>query len=106
MKRYNVYLLCQAAGWSLQAALNIIFTTLYGAWSWRQVAIYGWGAVAGILCTHGFRAWIRRRHWLTLSPLQALPRVFFGSIVVGCAISATGTAAWPVGFGLAVSFES
>ncbi len=106
MKRVQVYWLCQIAGWSLQAALNVIFTVLYGPWSWQQAAIYGWGAVAGMLCTHGFRAWIRRRNWLQLSPVQALPRVFFGSIVVGCGITALVTAAWPIVFGLPVLLKS
>jgi hypothetical protein len=106
MKRFHVYLLCQIAGWSLHAAVNVIFSSIYGGFSWQQVAIFAWGAGAAILCTHGFRAWLRRHNWLKLSPLRALPRVFFASIVVGVAITALVTAGWPFVFGLSALLKS
>jgi hypothetical protein len=106
MKRFHVYLLCQIAGWGLHAAVNVIFSSTYGGFSGQQVAIFTWGAAAAILCSHGFRAWIKRRNWLKLSPLRALPRVFFASIVVGIAITALVTAGWPIVFGLSALLKS
>jgi len=43
---------------------------------------------------------MKRRHWLKLSPLEALPRVFLASIVVGVAITAWVTSGWPLVFGM------
>jgi len=100
MKRSQVYWLCQVLGWGFQAAVNMLFAAIYGNSVRQAAAIYVWGACAGIICSHGFRAWIRRRNWLSLSPIRALPRVFFGSIVTGAVTTALVTAAWPLVFGL------
>ena len=81
--------------------VNAIFASLSGVDLSRAGAIALWGAGAAILCSHVFRGWIRRRNWLKLSPLQALPRVFLASIVVGMVITALVTAGWPVVFGMA-----
>jgi len=106
MKRSQVYLLCQILGWSTHAVANIAFTALSGAPVRQSAAIFAWGACCAILCTHGFRAWIRRRNWVRLSPLRALPRVFLASIVVGCAITLLVTAGWPFVFGLSAFMKS
>ncbi len=101
MKRSQVYWLCQILGWSAHGVVNAIFASLSGVDLSRAGAIALWGAGAAILCSHVFRGWIRRRNWLKLSPLQALPRVFLASIVVGMVITALVTAGWPVVFGMA-----
>ena len=99
MKRFHVYLLCQFLGWSTQAAVNILFSSLYQGAQWQWVAIYSWGACSGIIGSHWMRAWIRRGGWLTLSPLRALPRVMGASLVMGVVITALVTAGWPAVFG-------
>jgi len=99
MKRSQVYLLCQIVGWSTQGSANILFASLYQGFNWRWVAIYVWGACSGLLGSHGLRAWIRRKNWLRLSPLRALPRVLFASVVTGCGITVLVTAGWPAVFG-------
>jgi hypothetical protein len=101
MKRSQVYWLCQILGWSAHGVVNATFASLSGVHFSRAAAIAAWGAGAAILCSHIFRGWIRRRNWLKLSPLQALPRVFLASIVVGLVITALVTAGWPVVFGMA-----
>ena len=101
MKRSQIYWLCQILGWSAHGVVNAIFASLSGIGLSRGGAIAAWGAAAAILCSHIFRGWIRRRNWLKLSPLQALPRVFLASIVVGLAITALVTAGWPIVFGMA-----
>ena len=101
MKRSQVYWLCQILGWSAHGLVNAIFASLSGVDLSRAGAIALWGAGAAILCSYVFRGWIRRRNWLKLSPLQALPRVFLASIVVGLVITALVTAGWPVVFGMA-----
>lgn len=100
MKRSQVYWLCQILGWSAHGLANFIFFRLGGLAISRSFAISAWGACAGILSSHLFRGWMRRWKWLKLSPLQALPRVFLASIVVGVTITALVTAGWPVVFGM------
>jgi hypothetical protein len=85
MKRSHVYILCQLLGWYSHAAGNIVLTTLGSPITWEPVVLYLWGALAGILATHCLRAFIRRRHWLKLSPLRALPRVAAAALVAGIA---------------------
>jgi signal transduction histidine kinase len=101
MKRSQVYILCQLLGWYAQAAGNIVFSRLGEAITWKPVALYMWGALAGILTTHALRAFIRRRQWLKLSPLRALPRVAAAALVTGTVITALVTAGWPLAFGMA-----
>ena len=124
MKRSQVYILCQLLGWYSQAAGNIIFSRLGEAITWKPVALYMWGALAGILTTHALRAVIRRRQWLKLSPLRALSYLkgigctragvlettfkdetetdLFGEQAVLCGgASALVTAGWPLAFGMA-----
>ncbi len=101
MKRSQVYWLCQILGWTAHGLVNFTFSRLARLPVSGSLAIAVWGAASAVLCSHVFRAWIKRRNWLKLSPLQMLPRVFFASIVVGLAITALVTAGWPVVFGLA-----
>src|ERR1022692_168859 len=75
MKRSHVYILCQVLGSYSQAVGNIALSQLGEPITWKPVLLYMWGALAGILTTHALRAFIRRRQWLKLSPLRALPRV-------------------------------
>jgi hypothetical protein len=100
MKRSHVYVLCQVLGWYTQAALNIALSRLGQPITWKPVLLYMWGAVAGILTTHALRAVIRRRHWLKLSPLHALPRVSAAALVAGTIVTALVTAGWPFAFGM------
>ncbi len=100
MKRSNVYILCQTAGWFAHALANILFSQLGGPVTRRQFLVYSWAAVAGILSTHLLRWFIRRRQWLKLSPVRALPRVFAAAVVTGIGITALVTAAWPLAFGM------
>jgi signal transduction histidine kinase len=100
MKRSQVYWLCQILGWSAHGLVNFIFVRLGGLPVPRSLAIAGWGACGGIFCSHLFRGWMKRRNWLKLSPLQALPRVFLASIAVGVTITALVTAGWPIVFGM------
>jgi signal transduction histidine kinase len=106
MKRSQVYWLCQILGWSAHGLVNFTFSRLAGFPFSRSIAIAVWGAAAAVLCSHIFRAWIKRRNWLKLSPVQILPRVFLASIVVGVVITALVTAGWPVVFGWAALLAS
>ena len=106
MKRAHVYILCQFLGWYAQAAGNILFSRMGDPITWKHIATYTWGALAGILTTHALRAFIRRRNWLKLSPLRALPRVSAAALVAGTVITALVTAAWPLTFGMAALRKS
>lgn len=81
--------------------VNATFSRLAGLPLSRSAAISVGGAGSAILCSHIFRAWIKRRNWLQLSPFEILPRLFAASIVVGVVITALVTAIWPVVFGMA-----
>ncbi|MGO4882136.1 MAG: sensor histidine kinase [Bryobacteraceae bacterium] len=106
MKRYRIYVLCQVIGWYLHAALNITLTALEQPLTWQSVTVYCWGGLAGILTTHALRSQIRRRGWLHLSPLRALPRVLAASLVTGAAITSLVTLVWPLAFGTAFLHKS
>lgn len=106
MKRFHVYLLCQIVGWSIHGAVNIGFAALSGFFSWESIVMFSWAACAAIFCSHLFRGWIRRRQWLKLSPLRALPRVFLASIVVGIAITLLTSLSIPAMMGFAALQKS
>ncbi len=99
MKRSHVYVLCQVLGWYTHAVANIVFTAMETRVTWKVAAVYCWGALAGILVTHGLRAYIRRRQWLRLSPLRALPRALGASVAAGVTITALVSLVWPLAFG-------
>jgi signal transduction histidine kinase len=100
MKRSHVYILCQFLGWYAHAGLNVALSRLGEPITWKPVVLYMWGALAGILTTHALRAVIRRRRWLHLSPLRALPRVSAAALAAGVIITALVTAGWPLAFGM------
>jgi len=106
MKRSQVYVLCQVLGWYTHAGLNIILTTIGERLSWKPVALYLWGGLAGILVTHGLRGFIRRHDWLRLSPVRALPRVSLAALICGSVITLLVTAGWPLTFGWAELMKS
>jgi hypothetical protein len=106
MKRAHVYILCQVLGWYSQAVANIVFTGLGEPIGWKTVLLYAWGALAGILATNALRRVIRRRQWLKLSPLRALPRVFGAALTTGAVITALVTAGWPFAFGMAAFLKA
>jgi len=106
MKRFHVYLLCQILGWSVHAVANVAFAALNGFFSWHSIVMFAWSACAAMFCSHLFRAWIRQRNWLKLSPLRALPRVFVASIVVGLAITLLASLSVPVMMGWAALLKS
>ena len=100
MKRSQVYILCQLLGWYSHAALNIALSRLGEPITWKPVVLYLWGALAGILTTHGLRAFIKGRQWLRLSPLRALPRVSAAALAAGIVITVLVTAGWPFTYGM------
>jgi hypothetical protein len=55
MTRSRVYLVCQVLGWYAHDALNIMFAAVREKVTWNAVAVYLWGALAGIVATHGLR---------------------------------------------------
>jgi signal transduction histidine kinase len=100
MKRAHVYILCQLLGWYSHAALNIALSRLGEPITWKPVVLYLWGALAGILTTHGLRAFIKGRQWLRLSPLRALPRVSAAALAAGIVVTVLVTAGWPFTYGM------
>src|SRR4051812_24859426 len=92
-KRARAYWTCQVVGWGAVVTLNITFALIYdGAAGIRRFGLmYATGAIAGILCSHLFRGFVRRRGWIELAPWPALPRLIGGSLVTGVAITALVT---------------
>ena len=106
MKRSHVYILCQVLGWYAHAGANILLSRMESPITWRPVALYMWAALAAILVTNALRGVIRRRQWLKLSPLRALPRIFAAALVCGAVITVLVTAGWPFTFGLTALLKS
>jgi hypothetical protein len=84
-RRARTYWTCQAAGWSLYGAANLLLGSVglagpaFGRWA-AGVCIL---STLGVLVSHGLRLFYRRRRWVELGLLAALPRLVFACAVGG-----------------------
>jgi len=96
------YWLCQILFWSAQSGL-VLFFVLQNAPADRPVRkyalIFAVCAVFAILCTHAYRAYIRRNNWLSLKLSSAIPRALFASAIIGIALTTSEAALWFLLFG-------
>ncbi|MGH9398177.1 MAG: sensor histidine kinase, partial [Terriglobia bacterium] len=94
-ERAVVYWLCQIAGWTVVFLFNTMWIAIYIPAILRRVTfVYGCASVIAILCTHAYRSFIRRRGWVKLPPLRALPRAALGSLVVGVIVGYLAIGVW------------
>lgn len=102
------YWLCQIFFWFAQAGI-VLFFVLQNAPAdrpaWKYFAIFGACAAAAIVCTHGYRAYIRRNHWLALKLPSAIPRALLASAILGILITIPEAAFWSLLFGRANAHE-
>lgn len=84
-RRRLIYWLCQAVGWTVYICIGLIFVWIYppGPPFWKFVIVYAAGGVIAIVCTNFYRAFLKKRSWLALSPFHALVRVIPASFVLG-----------------------
>lgn len=88
MNRHRVYWVCQLAGWSVFFAINLIIVTLFQKFDWERTFLIALTCVLGLVATHLYRAFVRRRGWLTLSLSQLIPRVLLSTLVLATFIHA------------------
>jgi hypothetical protein len=103
-----IYWLCQILFWSVQSGFVLIFVLMYapqGRATWKYFFIFGASAACAILCTHAYRAYIRRNRWLTFSLLRILPRAIIASVMLGIIITIPEAAVWLLMFGRGTARE-
>lgn len=96
------YWLCQILFWSAQSGVVLFFVLLYAPAerpAWKYFVIFGITGAFAVLCTHGYRAFIRRKGWLALSAGKAIPRAILASAILGILITVPEAALWVVMFG-------
>lgn len=91
------YWLCQIAFWLVASGTVLFFVLLYapeGRPAWKYFLIFGVTAAFAILCTHGYRTYIRRKGWLALSLWRVVPRAILASAVLGIVITTPEAVLW------------
>jgi hypothetical protein len=97
-----IYWLCQILFWSAQSGTVLFFVLMYapaGRPAWKYFLIFGIAAAFAILCTHAYRAYIRRNNWLALKFSHAIPRALLASVIIGIALTILEAALWFLLFG-------
>jgi histidine kinase len=94
------YWICQVVGWFGEAGINLFFlfssSALTPAQRIRFIAIFSCGAASAIVCTHIYRAYLRRHDWLGLRIWQLIPRMLLASMILGVLITGLVTLEWAV----------
>ena len=96
VSRRRAYWICQLAGWYSAAGASLLVS---GGLDPRFAVTYAATATLAIVCTHLYRAVIRRWRWLQLSPGRLVVRVLAASLACGIAISAVAAPIWWAVFG-------
>jgi two-component system, LytTR family, sensor kinase len=84
MNRRNLYWICQASGWGLFVAGNLLTASLFGRSDERSLAAVSvLTLVFGIGLSHALRFVIHRYAWKRLTPSSLVPRVLISSLLLG-----------------------
>jgi hypothetical protein len=78
--RQTAYWACQLGGWGLFFLLNVVVSQGYAALTWTGVFGYATLSAAGVLLTHGYRAYIRRHGWTALPVRRLLRRAIAANL--------------------------
>lgn len=100
-RRTHVYWLCQLAGWGAWTAMSVLYALSYDGpprAGWTYALTSGWLLVASIGWSHGYRAVIRWRGWLAMSPARVLPRAILASIVLAVLMAYSSTPAYAIAY--------
>lgn len=81
--RNKLYIICQTAGWSAYAILNLIVLSTVDTLNWQRILSTILICVIGLWFTHLYRNHIKRENWLELPLKKLIPRIFFASIIIG-----------------------
>jgi sensor histidine kinase YesM len=102
------YWLCQILFWSAQSGTVLFFVLMNapaGRAAWKYFLIFGIAAALAILCTHAYRARVRRDGWLALSISKAVPKAILASAIIGIVLTIAEAALWILLFGRANAHE-
>jgi sensor histidine kinase YesM len=81
--RKRTYWICQLAGWSLYAVLNLIAMFSFDIFSWKKTITFFFLCFAGVSFTHILRNVINKNSWTDLPLKKIIPRVLISSISTG-----------------------
>lgn len=85
------YWWCQAGGWGAYLLVNIFTSQGFVSPSWRLMSGYVFMSAAGILLTHGLRAFLFRRGWMKLPIGKLIPRVIAANLLLAVLLVALVT---------------
>ena len=80
------YWISQIAGWSVFTMFNLIIIAALERYSWQGLVVYLIICLSGLLLTHQFRHYIKKKNWINLPIKQLLPRVLIACIIIGTVI--------------------
>lgn len=103
-RRTKIYWLCQALGWGIYAAANLVLFMVFVpgiSRLWKRYAfIFFCADIFAILTTDRFRFFVKKRGWLRISPARSFFRVIASSMVLGGIITAQVSFVWFLVFGI------
>ena len=92
----RLYWICQLAGWSLYAAVNLGVAVAYGGFSGVALGISVGVSVLGLAATHALRAVARRLGWLDLEVGAVAVRMGAASVVTAVVMAVVVQAGYAV----------
>ncbi len=83
LTRNRIYWISQFSGWSLFVLLNIIISSTFE--EFKNEYIYSWIflGILGIILSHIYRNFIKKRGWKNLSLKSVVPRILIASLILG-----------------------
>ena len=81
-KKHNIYWNCQFIGWSLYAAINLIFFKLSYNTNLKDILLFLIWLPLGITITHAYRYLILKFNVLRFSLLIQIPLILVASLVM------------------------
>lgn len=89
LTRETTYWLCQAGGWGLYLAVNLVLLAMFGKSEWSAIVTFTMVSVVGLTLTHSMRKRRSLNEWSRLSVMRLLPRVLGLSVLGGMILTLT-----------------
>lgn len=85
MHNKTLYWICQIGGWLLYTLFTLAMIAIFGGTAnltVPNIILQLIILVVLIVFSHGFRVYIIRKHWILLKPIELIPRIFIGTLIV------------------------